>query len=145
MAIVPLDGGAALAIVLTMRRVSSQAAIVVVAAVAAVVSGCAAAPVAPRASSVDAHVRPGLSMVFDAPKLARRQRQLAERDPEAAATLPWYAARNDYQPTTYAGYRQLRSEVTIDRTYDRQRHTPGRVFDYYWSRTATRRVLRTTY
>lgn len=81
-------------------------------------------------------------MVFDTPQLRQGLQELALSNPEAAGMLPWYSARNDYQPTTYAGYYGVRSDWSVSSSYDRQTHTPGRVRDYYRSRTITRRVVR---
>ena len=90
-----------------------------------------------------AHTYPGRSVVFNSPGLQHELGELAESDPLAANALPWYAVRNDYQPTAYAGHRGIRSDWTYNRTYDRQKHVSGRVLDHYWSRTTTRRVFST--
>ena len=98
---------------------------------AAVLCGCASRP-------DTAHTYPGRSIVFDTPPLQQRLQAYQE----SAGILPWYADRNDYQPTAYAGYHSGSSDWSTSRTYDRQSHTPGRVRDYYWSRTITRRASR---
>ena len=118
-----------------MRCILRQSTLLGAAVAATVLCGCTSQP-------DTAHTYPGRSMVFDTPQLMQGLRELASDHLESAGTLPWYAVRNDYQPTTYAGYHGERSDWSVNRTYDRQTHTPGRVRDYYRSRTITQRAAR---
>ena len=106
------------------------------AAVAVLLAGCAG-------PAEQGHFCLGRSIVFDAPPLRHRYHQRAAGDPQFAAGVPWYLDRNDYYPSVDAGYRGSRSDWTVNRTYDRQAHSGGRIRDHYRSRTTTRRSFHT--
>ena len=119
-----------------MARVGGQSVLAAAVAGAVLLAGCAG-------PAEVGQTYPGRSMVFNAPGLRHRLRKLADQQPQLAAAVPWYVDRNDYYPTVYAGYRSVRSDWTVNRTYDRQRHFAGRIGDCYWNSTTTRRVVHT--
>jgi len=84
----------------------------------------------------DTSIYPARSLVFDAPETE----QMAIRRPDPA---PWFADRNDAQRAVIAGYIGPSSEQARTRTYDRQHHHAGRVYDNYWQYSVGERVIET--
>mgnify|MGYP006908278371 CR=1 FL=1 len=75
----------------------------------------------------------GRSLATSSPQQARLVQRTAVDAP--AGALPWYAARNDALPTTYAGYESATVEYIHTRTYDRQRSFGNHVRNDYTRRT----------
>ena len=57
--------------------------------------------------------------------------------------LPWYAIRNEVEPTVNAGIRLPVIEESYTTTVDRQRVINGRVYDHYRSTTYRDQLRRT--
>lgn len=75
----------------------------------------------------------GRSLATSSPQQARLVQQTGVDAPQGG--LPWYAARNDALPTTYAGYESATVEYIHTRTYDRQRSFGNHVRNDYTRRT----------
>lgn len=69
------------------------------------------------------------SMVFDSPEM------LAMRDMSTQSDVPWYAQRNDVQPSVNAGFASPTYSSTYTRTYDQQGQSHGNVHDHYYKRS----------
>lgn len=52
-----------------------------------------------------------------------------------SAGQPWYASRNDFGLTVFAGYRSAKLERIVNITYDRQSTSGGRARDHFHTTT----------
>lgn len=69
------------------------------------------------------------SMVFDG------EAMLAMRGMQVPGDVPWYAQRNDVQPSVDAGFSSPTFSSTYTRTYDQQGQSHGNVHDHYYKRS----------